>query len=82
LQGGDHLLGVEGGARWRYQREWEKFWQEASGSPPSIDAKRMREGEKEFCRSLTPQGRSPADLLPSLGRLASKKEEGKDRNRS
>jgi hypothetical protein len=27
------------------QRERKKFWQMASGSPPSLDAKRNRQGE-------------------------------------
>jgi hypothetical protein len=50
----------------------------ASGSPPSLDAKRNRQGES-FSKILRIQREReiPADLLPSLGRLALKEKKEK-----
>jgi hypothetical protein len=43
--GGAQALGVDGGGVIEEHRERERFWQVASGSPPSFNAKRKRQAE-------------------------------------
>jgi hypothetical protein len=61
------------------QREREGFWQAASGSPPSLDAKQIGQGEEGFEDPLKSRERSQQISLPPPGRLA---KEGKKRKRS
>jgi hypothetical protein len=60
--------------------EGERFWQEASGSPPSIDAKRMRQAEKGVLQILDTPREIPS-RSPSLSWSACKqKGERREKN--